>query len=340
MTRTMTILLALSLAACSASPHPSTPDRDRESRERESREEQRREKEPLTPGDEAFERALDAARKSRTWNELQIDSECQDKTEPSRFVRLYGSGVGIWDGRRQFSVSRESLLGVLGELDMAGFSGMREAVEEDEGEGEEELEITCRVQVLLDGTEKRAQEILEGDRPSELKVLADRILALGAQPGPAGLAVESLESGLEKLARGELAPEVLTLQLLRQPENPASTESGWMLRVEGGEARLSETSPGTGWSRPIRIRLSAAEVADLARALAAARPADLPANLYSSWYQSFDVGVLGRTKSVQARQFARMTPQTHGEKQERFDRLVSVLEALEARVRNAQGSSR
>lgn len=35
--------------------------------------------------------------------------------------------------------------------------------------------------------------------------------------------------------------------------------------------------------------------------------------------------------SLAARQFARMTPETQGEKQERFDRLDKALEALAAR---------
>ena len=296
--RTVTALLVLSLAACTARPAPTTPARAGERLEEESR----------TPAGEAFERALDAALKRGAWSDLWIDSDCQDKTNLPRSIRLYGNGVGIWDGRRQFAVSRESLLGLLAELDRARFSRMRESVEEDEGEGEEEM------------------------LPRGRRETAERILAVGAELGPSGSAVESLGEGLEKVARGELAPEVLTVQLLRQPENLRSGETGWMLRVEGAEARLSLISPDTGWSQPRRIRLSSAEVADLANALAAARPADLPGNLYSPWYQSLEIGVLSRTKSIQARQFARMTAETHGEKQGRFDRLVAVLEALEARV--------
>ena len=324
MLKTVTALLVISLAACSARPDPSTPGRAGESLEEE--------RESRTPADKAFERALDAAQSRGSWNDLRIDSDCQDSTQLPRSIRLYGTGVGIWNGRRQFAVSRESLLGLLAELDRARYSRMRESAEEDEGEGEEEMEMTCRVQIALDGTEKQAQVTLEGDRPPALKVLADRILAVGEEPGPSGSAAESLEDGLGKVARGELAPEVLTVQLLRQPENPRSGESGWMLRVEGAEARLSQISPDTGWSQPRRVRLSAAEVADLARTIAAARPWDLPGNLYSPWYQNLEMGVLSRTKSIQARQFARMTPETHGEKQQRFDRLVAVLEALQTRI--------
>jgi hypothetical protein len=321
--RTVTALLVLSLAACTARPAPSTPARAGERLEEESR----------TPAGEAFERALDAALKRGAWSDLWIDSDCQDKTNLPRSIRLYGNGVGIWNHQRQFAVPRERLLGLLSELDRARFSRMRETFEADEGEGEEEeMETSCRVQAGLDGTEKQALQISEEEEESALKALADRVLAVGEELGPSGMAVGSLQEGLEKVARGELAPEALTVQLLRQPENLRSGETGWMLRVEGGEARLSLISPDTGWSQPRRVRLSAAEVADLARSVAAARPEELPVNLYSRWYQSLEIGVLNRTKSIQARQFARMTAETHGEKQERFDRFVAVLEALEARV--------
>lgn len=122
-------------------------------------------------------------------------------------------------------------------------------------------------------------------------------------------------------------------------DGPAGARAGRLLGsprpLDAGRAgeslRLSLIS-NAGWSKPRRLRLSAAEVADLARAAAAARPADLPGNLYSSSYQDLQIGVLNRTKSVQSRQFAKMTPQTHGEKQERFDKLVAVLEALKTRV--------
>lgn len=326
MPRAVTLLLALSLAACSAHPGPSTPVRAGEKRE---------EKENLTPAEKAFGRALDAALARRSWNELRIDSDCQDEGERLRTVRLYGTGVGVWNHERQFSVPRERLLDLLAEIDRAGFARLGEPSDEEdkEEEGEEEgVMMSCRVQVVLDGTEKQAERMPEENQESAaIEALAERILALGESLGRSGAAATSLEDGLEKLARGELAPEVLSLHLLRQPEGSHPGESGWMLRVEGGDARLSRISPGTGWTPPQRIHLSAAEVADLARTLAAARPDDLPVNLYSSWYEDLRIEVLSHVKSIQARQFARMTPETQGEKQERFDRLNEALEALAAR---------
>jgi hypothetical protein len=318
-----------------------SPDRDEERREeqreeerRERREEERREeRRRLTPADKAFARALDAALDHRSWKELRIDAECQHEGERWRTIRLYGSGVAIWNHGRQFTVPRERLLDLLAQIDRAGFARIAEPPVEEEEEGEGEgLEMSCGMLVVLDGTEKRAQVLEEEDEESEeLESLVERVLAVGESLGASGAAAASLEEGLEKIARGELPPEVLSLHLLRQPEGSHPGESGWMLRVEGGDARLSRISPGTGWTLPQRIHLSPAEVADLARTLADARPDDLPVNLYSSWYEDLRIEVLGHAKSIQARQFARMTPETQGEKQERFDRLGKALEALAAR---------
>ena len=104
------------------------------------------------------------------------------------------------------------------------------------------------------------------------------------------------------------------------------------MRVEGGKAQLSLSSAETGWADPRRALLSREELAGLAGALAAARPEDLPVNLYSTWYQDLEIRVLNRKKTLQARRFANLTPETHGEKQQRFDRLVTALEELEKRL--------
>jgi hypothetical protein len=188
------------------------------------------------------------------------------------------------------------------------------------------------VRAALDGVEKQSYQLSKGRQSAELRELAERILAVGADLGPSGVAASSLEEGLGKIARGELAPEALTLQLQRQAEDPRSAEGGWILRIEDGKAQLSFSSPETGWTPPRRTRLSPGEAAGLARALLEARPEDLPANLYSSWYEDLEIRVLNRGKSLQARRFANVTPETHGEKQERFDRLVAALEELEKRL--------
>lgn len=276
--------------------------------------------------------ALDAALASGSWTDLQIDSECQDEDFRLESVRLYGTGAGIWNGERQFAVPRERLLGALEALRRAGFGSMRETHGGREDPGAIGLELVCRVRVVLDGVEKQSYQLSKGRQSAELRQLAEQILGVGRELGPSGVAAASLEDGLGKLARGELAPEALTLQLQRQAEDPRSPEGGWILRVEGGKGQVSLHSPETGWTEPRRTRLSAEDVAALARVLLEARPEDMPVNLYSSWYQDLEIRVMNRKTSLQARRFANLTPETHGEKQERYDRLVAALEELEKRL--------
>lgn len=307
------LLLLFPLAACSQAPRPAAPGA-----------------EPVAgdPAADPFARALARG----TWEYLRIDAECQDEAGYLRSVTLFGTGVGVWNGERQFEVSRERLLGALEAMRRAGFASMRESHGGRDDPGEMGLELICRVRAALDGAEKQSYQLSKGRQSAELRQLAVELLAVGEELGPAGVAAGTLEDGLDKLARGELAPEVLTLQLQRQAEDPRSSEGGWILRVEGGRGQLSRHSPETGWSEPRRVPLSPDEVAGLARALLEARPDDLPVNLYSSWYQDLEIRVLNRKRSLQARRFANLTPETHGEKQERFDRLVAALEELEKRL--------
>ena len=323
--RRVTLPLLFALTACSGAPVPETSNRPGGTVE------------PRPSDGAPITRALDAALASRSWQDLRIDSECQNEAGRLLSTRLFGSGVGMWNNERQFAVSRERLLDVLAALSRAGFGAMRDSYggKDDPAPAtprEWGLEMICRVRVALDGVEKQSFQLSEGRQSAELKSLAEQILAVGAELGPSGVAAASLEEGLDKIAHGELAPETLTLQLQRQPEDPRSQDEGWLLRIEDGQAQVAFASPETGWTEPRRVRLTQEETAGLARRLAAAHPEDLPVNLYSSWYQDLEIRVLNRRTSLQARRFANVTPETHGEKQKRFEQLVAVLEELKERV--------
>jgi hypothetical protein len=324
--RPVVSLLFFVLSACSGAPDPQTPARSGGGAE---------------PGGQVpITRALDAALARKSWQDLRVDSECQDETGRLRSVRLFGAGVGVWNNERQFTVSRERLLGILDAVRRAGFGEMRESYggkDDPEPARPQEwgLELICRVRVALDGADRQSYQLSEGRQSAELKALAEQILAVGAELGPPGVAAASLDDGLDKIARGELAPEILTLQLQRQAEDPRSSEQGWILRVEEGRAQISFHTPQTGWTDPRQVRLSRDEIAGLARQIAAARPGDLPLNLYSTWYEDLEIRVLNRKAILQARRFANLTPETHGEKQKRFEQLIATLDALQERVAGA-----
>lgn len=281
-------------------------------------------------------RALAAALARDAWPDLRIEAECRNDAAHLRSVALYGEGVGIWERERQFAVAPETLRALLGELARANFGAFRESYggPDDPEEGDAPrygLQMVCRVRVVLDGIEKQSFQLSEGRRSVALKELAEKILEQGAREGPAGLGADSLSDGLEKLARGALAPEALILQLQRLPEDPKASDGGWLLRLEHGDAEVSFSS-AEGWSEPSRVPLAREDIAALAGRLAEAHPEDLPVNLYSTWYQDLEIRVLNRKVTLQARRFAGLTPETHGEKQERFDAMIEAIEGVKRRV--------
>ncbi|HEY1433844.1 MAG TPA: hypothetical protein VGG65_00635, partial [Thermoanaerobaculia bacterium] len=81
------------------------------------------------------------------------------------------------------------------------------------------------------------------------------------------------------------------------------------------------------------LLLSNKDFVGLAQALHDADPAALPQSLFAPQYTDVVIQLLNRYRPIQARQFAGMTPQTNGEKQEAFDRVLAKLTALHERAR-------
>jgi hypothetical protein len=271
-----------------------------------------------------MERALGDVVKRRTWTDLRLDTECRTE-EGLRSATVYGSGMGVWNRAQQLTMKRQDVLALLREIAAAGFPRMRETY----GEAGDETELICRIRLDLDGASKQVHQLSTGPQSRELKRLAERILEKAEEAGRAGPKVSSLTEALEKIAGGGLAPELLTISVLRQREAPGATD-GWTLLLEGRNLALSRQGPGA--EEPRTVRLASAEVAALAGQLAAIRLEELPANLWAAEYTDLEIRVLDQRRSLQARQFAGMTPATHGELQQRFDRLWEVIAGLRGRL--------
>ena len=56
-----------------------------------------------------------------------------------------------------------------------------------------------------------------------------------------------------------------------------------------------------------------------------ADPDSLPPNLYASMYTDLRVTVLSRSRDLQARRYAGVSRNTHGEPQKAFDRAIDAL---------------
>jgi hypothetical protein len=313
------LLLALVLGSCAQAPRPSAPGAE-VSRTAEA-----------TAGEGELGQALVQALERRSWNDLRIDTEC--RTDAGfRSARVFGSGVGIWNRERQLKLSHKEILELLGRFQAAGFPRMEETYGGNTGKSEEDaaLELICRVRLELDGAARQAVQLSKGRTSPELMALAHHVLKVAEDAARSGPGAASLTQGLERIARGELAPELLSLHVVRQSEVPG-TQEGWQLDLEGNRATVRR-NPAPEGEEPRTVQLTPAEISDLAGRLAAARWEELPVNLWASEYTDLQIEVLKGRRSLQARQFAEMTAATHGEAQQRFDRAWEAVEALRRRL--------
>ena len=113
---------------------------------------------------------------------------------------------------------------------------------------------------------------------------------------------------------------------MQRRRDPRGVANGWILRIVGRRLEVERDADAAGAAA--RRRLSDGEYKRVLAALAAARPQEWPPNLYDSGYIDLRVRALNHERSVQARTFAGMTPDTHGAQQRAFAALVDVLSAL------------
>lgn len=338
---TIAVAVCLAVALClGCAGHPtSSPAEARPGEELEP--DRRPDPELAREVDRALERLLAGGDRDG----LRILAECGEDGALTETV-VYGSGVGVWNRVRQFTLGRNQVTALLERFRDARFSRFQELYgtivreipipSEPPGAGASALRVVCRVALTVDGFTKQSSQLSKGPVSEELESLAETILAVGREAGASGISADDLDDGLAKIAAGTLAPEVLRLRLHRKP-GTAPTEAGgegFLLRLEGGRATIQPFASPGGYGDPHVLDLDAATVARLASVLEENRPGALPVNLYAPQYTDLTVEVLNRKTDVQARRFRGMTPRTHGENQRRFDRIYQELAALAARALN------
>ena len=243
---------------------------------------------------------------------------------------IFGTGVGIWKTSAQFRLSREQILSIVRKLDASGFGKMPEQLGEDLDK-DQALQMKGRVTVTIAGVTRRVTQLSEGDQSAALEKLALEILNVSKKALARGtVTASSLSDALGKLSRGELAPETLQLYVQRIVEHPGEGTDpvGWILHSTGRSCSVRERTRAKGMGIPVVVRLSPQDFEALVRDLQEAEPASFPGNLYATDYTDFSVKILDRERTLQARRFLNVTPQTHGEKQTRFDALYAALDAL------------
>ncbi len=275
-----------------------------------------------------------------------------DWREGTRFRRLevWGDGIGIWEGSRQFRLGREELVGLAEALLASGLEGMDEAGPPGEEEGVREVgdsaaqgvRIRERVRVEAGGLSLEVRRTVRQPPFPELARLVERVVALCAGPAARGVAASGLSDALAKERKGTLAPQALRLsfQVLDETPGPGGVRPGWILQLNGRSLSVRDVVKGTGAGDVRRKEISSRQFGALVRELARAELETAPAALYSERYEDLSVDVLGQLKAVQARRFAGLSRGTHAGPQARYERLVRVLSELAAGVPPAASAPR
>ncbi len=288
--------------------------------------EQRAAAAPQPPGSR-FALALASARRDPTVRrQLVVEAEGR-LTEGVTGVLLFGDGVGVLNGKRQFRVSDETLVAVLDLLISRDVASWPEESPLPPGNA---LEVYLRLLVTIG--EESHQVIERNKRPPRppLHELLRQLAELVRPAAASGVEVSSLEEGLRLIAEGTLAPHVLTVNALAPsvPGTAADAPEGWQLSLHRGVLQVS-TYSFSGGVRPISRRAALGEVAGLAKLLLDSKAASLPRQVpLDEGHFQLHLELLGHRLSVQARPFAGKGA-THGLASR--DALLAVRDRLRAR---------
>lgn len=248
-----------------------------------------------------------------------------------RSLEVFPRGVAVWNGRAQLRLApavRSALLEALLAGDFASLEpsyGGRPGAEPERAA----LRVVRRVVFEIGGLAASSVQLAEGEQSPKLERLAEALLDLVAPLAQDGITADDLGDGLAKLAAGALAPETFTLRFVELPP-PGSEAAGSILRFSQGTATRQSYAPGREIGEPVSLKVSDEKLNALVGALRAADLSTLPVNLWSDAHLELEVALLQHRRTLVARPFSRLSPQTLGEAQQRFEKLVAVLEELRA----------
>ncbi|RMF83408.1 MAG: hypothetical protein D6739_07250 [Nitrospirae bacterium] len=289
------------------------------------------------PEAKALEARLRAALEDpATLRRVRIEAEGAVSRDTAGLT-LYGSGVGIWNRTTQFRVRPEVVRAAVRALVEARFTHMPEGLELG---ADSPVQIVRSLSVAVGDTSWTVVQRRKARERKELTALLDRLAGLCRRAAQQGLAPLGLEDALARLARGELAPEVLRLNAnaprVRGAEGPHP--QGWRLEARHGEVTAWRQEPGRGWTRAARRPLTAGETRRLAGALAGARFWDLPASIHWPGYCHVSLEILGHRHAVLGRTFAGPMVERTREAAKRFAPLVRALrERYDAALESGRG---
>ncbi len=303
------------------------------------------------PGNGEFGKLLERAVASPgEWSTVRIEADGR-LADGVRKLTVYGRGIGIWNGERQFELGTTRTGAVLRLLVERKFADLPELLGGEEEEARDEAGIRERPldppppggkkaeapRYLLrtlsvtvgDVTRTVIQEAQVPEAAPFEKLLAD-LVELCRKPAADGVGAPDLASGLRMVAEGKLAPETLAI-LVNAPQLrslPSQEGQGWILDLRHGELSDATQTLGRGVVHRTHRRMSPEEIRELARKLLDAGAPSLPARIHTSGYTHLTIQVLNHKVSVMARTYAG-TPDAAAKKAAaRFARVRAILHSL------------
>jgi len=267
---------------------------------------------------------------------FHLIAQCLDD-RGNRSLESFPRGVAIWNGRAQLTLTAPVRRALLDTLLAGGFADLEPSyggkprpqadgdpdMESGEG-GEAALRVRCRLTFESGGVAKTSIQQAQGEQSPELTgliaVLLDRVEPLAKE---SGIGAADFADGLDKLARGTLAPETFSLRFVRLPQNGG--EVGDIVFVDRATLTTRRYAPKRELGEPVSDELAADRFAALIEGLRRADLASMPNNLWSEDQLDLEVHVLDREENVLARPFTRLKANQGGEAQQRFDALVGFL---------------
>jgi hypothetical protein len=258
----------------------------------------------------------------------------------ARSVTLFVPGhdvptAGIWNRDTQITLSRAQTKAIFDRLERARFDRMP-ATYGGIAQRRTGVPAVSRPEMMVGSvsvaTAARSHAVTqlgEGEQSEELAAMAKDILAVCEAAAKNGVKARDLDDGLQKIQSKQLLPQTVRLLVHRLPEGGKG--EAFLMRLEG-RAVTSQERTDKGYGPMRRLDLADKDLADLLQVLIDNKAGELPINCWAEHYTDFVVGVLNHEKNMQARQFANMTPQTHGEKQKHFDAIYAAMAELHRRV--------
>lgn len=256
---------------------------------------------------------------------FRLNVDCTDD-RGIRSLELYPGGAAVWGGKRQFNTSegkRRELLTMLLDQGFTEFLPLYGAIRKAD-KAEAPLRVYCRIALRIDGLEKQSAQAADGRQHEPLLRLAASLLDQVQDQASTGSTVANLSEALSGLARGNIAPELLTLRLLYLPED-ASTLTGEIVRIEDGRASRQSYAPGRVLSAPDYSRLDPAALAGIARTILESGFVSWPINVYGSGTTELHIAVLGHDRTVSARSFSRASPEEWSDEGRALQKLATEI---------------